>query len=155
MTIYNRYDLNENSAVQNKAIIRSAYRSFVKGDLGALEALLHAKFAYKAPHYFPWGGSTMSPKGYLEKIVPQLRSSLDFGKFRCVQITAEDDRVVALVEIGIVGREDEVILCDQWSVENGKIRFLLSSCFEPLSLLISLEARRTSPHHASPNWSAY
>ena len=117
--------------------------------------MLQKEFIYTAPKYLPWGGVTRTADRYLCDVVPRLSSIVDYSKFSYAGLTAEDNCVIALYSVGLLGFTTEVTFCERWIVEGDKVLSMWSSLFEPLPLLVALEETKRPNASHSPRWSPY
>jgi ketosteroid isomerase-like protein len=141
--------------IRNKMIVRGIYDKYTKEDHHACRSVLHKEFVYTGPKYLPWGGVTRTADRYLSDVVPRLSSILDYSKFAYAGMTAEDNCVIALYSVGLLGSTSEVMFCERWIVEGDKVLSMWSSLFEPLPLLVALEETKEPNARTLPKWSPY
>ncbi len=122
---------------RNKAIVDVFYGGGVRGDLSGFGAHLHPEFVVEAPAYLPWGGAH-GPEAYLTIVLPQVGAALDFKRLRYESITAEANRVVALIQVGVAGTDATIRISEHWTIEGDKARALLVADYEPNILLQQL-----------------
>ena len=126
---------------RNKAIVGAFYDGGVRGDITGYGAHLHPDFVVAAPDYLPWGGAH-GPDAYLQTVLPQVGAALDFTRFRYESITAEEDRVVALIQVGVVGTNATIRTSEHWTIKGEKAVALWVAYYEPGVLLEQLGAKR-------------
>ena len=128
----------------NKSVVRAFYEGGVRGDISAFGSNLHDDFVCSAPDYLPWGGDTHGAAGYLNVVLPQVAKVLDFGRFSYDSITAEEKHVVALINVGVVGKDSMIKISEHWSLDDGKARSIWVAYFEPAALLALIEDNKKS-----------
>jgi hypothetical protein len=126
-------------ASRNKFVVRAFYEGAVRGDICAFGAFLHASFVCSAPDYLPWGGDTHGAENYLHSVLPQMARVLDFSRFSYHSMTAEDDHVVALINVGVMGSSSMIKLSEHWVLENEKARSVWMAYYEPAALVEVIE----------------
>jgi ketosteroid isomerase-like protein len=91
-----------------------------------------------APHYLPWGGPHQSAAFFSGDILPNLPQVFDFSRFSYISVTAEENRVAAIINMGVTGTDHVIKILDLWTVRNGKAVDLWVAYFEPQALLDKL-----------------
>jgi hypothetical protein len=91
-----------------------------------------------APSYLPWGGLHKGAAFFAGDILPSLPQVFDFSRFSYVSVTAEDDRVAAIINRGVTGRDHVIKILDLWTIRNSKAVKLWVAYFEPQALLDKL-----------------
>jgi ketosteroid isomerase-like protein len=134
---------NNDLLTVNKKIVRAFYEGGVRGDITGFANFLHPDFVLDAPGYLPWGGHYRGSHNYLEIVLPAVAEALDFSRFSFESITAEDDRVVALINVGVKGSEDAIKISEHWLLGDGKALSLWVAYYEPQSLLEQLKINRS------------
>ncbi len=122
---------------RNKAIVSAFYDGGVRGDITGYGVYLHPEFVVEAPHYLPWGGAH-GPDAYLNIVLPQVGAALDFTRFRYESITAEEDRVVALIQVGVTGTDATIKISEHWRIKGERAVSLWVAYYEPGILLQQL-----------------
>jgi ketosteroid isomerase-like protein len=122
-------------ALRNKTVVRAFYEAAGRGDLAGFGVFMHASFLYSAPNYLPWGGDTRGAEICLRVVLPQMASVLDFSRFSYLSITAEEDHVVALFNVGVMGSPSTIRVSEHWVLENGKACSVWVAYYEPAALL--------------------
>ena len=126
----------------NKSVAKAYYAGAVRGDIGAIRSSLHDNFVCSAPIYLPWGGDTPSADGYVNDVLPQVAKVLDFSRFSYDSITAEGDHVVALINVGVAGKDAMIKISEHWHLDQGKARSIWVAYFEPTALLELIERNK-------------
>jgi ketosteroid isomerase-like protein len=91
-----------------------------------------------APSYLPWGGPHTGAAFFSGDILPSLPQVFDFSRFSYLSVTAEGDRVAAIINMGVTGTEHVIKILDLWTIRNGKAVELWVAYFEPQALLDKL-----------------
>lgn len=128
----------------NKAVVKAFYAGGVRGDIAAIRSYLYDDFVCSAPDYLPWGGDTPSADGYVDDVLPQVAKVLDFSRFSYDSITAEEDHVVALINVGVTGTKSMIKISEHWKLDQGKARSIWVAYFEPAALLELIERNKKS-----------
>lgn len=123
---------------RNKAVVRAYYEGAQRGDISGYGEFLHADFLLQAPSYLPWGGVYRGADQFLQVVLPQVGRALDFNRFSYESITAEEDRVVALINVGVMHRDAMVKVSEHWVVRQEKALSLWVAYYEPQELLKQL-----------------
>jgi ketosteroid isomerase-like protein len=126
----------------NKAAVRAFYDGAVRGDISGFGSYLHPMFGCSVPRYLPWGGDTQGADAYLNVVLPQIARVLDFGRFSYDSLTAEEDHVVALINVGVMDTESMIKISEHWTLEAGRARSIWVAYYEPAALLSRLERNR-------------
>jgi hypothetical protein len=124
---------------QTKAIVRGIYDHASHNDIFYVKNVLHPHFVFASPSYLPWGGITRTAENYLRNVIPHIARFLDFHRFQYLSLTAEDNCVVALFNVGVADSEASITACEHWFIEDGLARSMQCSLYEPLSLLVAIE----------------
>ena len=125
---------------QNKAIVGAFYKGGARGDLTGFGARLHPGFVVEAPGYLPWGGAH-GPEAYLRVVLPQVGAALDFTRLQFESITAEEDRVVALIRVGVAGTDATIKISEHWTIRDEQAVALWVAYYEPGPLLQQIGAQ--------------
>jgi ketosteroid isomerase-like protein len=123
---------------QSKAVVDACYQAGVQRRLTDFAQYLHPDFSVTAPNYLPWGGVHPGAAFFHDKVLPNLSDVLDFGRFSYNTVFAEDDRVVALVNFGVMGSDAMIKISEHWIVKDGKATSIWVAYFEPQALLEKL-----------------
>ena len=130
---------SRSNSEQSKSVVDAYYQAGVEGRLGDFARYLDPDFTTTAPSYLPWGGITRTAENYLRNVIPHIARFLDFHRFQYLSLTAEDNCVVALFNVGVVDSEASITACEHWFIEDGLARSMQCSLYEPLSLLVAIE----------------
>jgi ketosteroid isomerase-like protein len=124
---------------RNKAVAHAFYQAGVEGRLTSFAGHLDPDFTVTAPNYLPWGGPHKGAAFFSQTtFCPTSRRSFDFSRFSYVSVTAQDDRVAAIINMGVTGTDHVIKILDLWTVRNGKAVDLWVAYFEPQALLDKL-----------------
>ena len=123
---------------KNKATVHQFYHAGVERRLTAFAEYVDPDFIVRAPNYLPWGGSPKNATFFRNEVLTNLPSVFDFSRFSYDTVTGEDDRVAAVINMGVTGTDDIIKILDLWTVRNGKVLALWVAYFEPQALLDKL-----------------
>jgi ketosteroid isomerase-like protein len=123
---------------RNNAVADAFYQAGVEGRLTSFAQYLDPDFLVTAPNYLPWGGTHKGAAFFSGDILPSLPQVFDFSRFSYMSVTAEDDRVAAIINMGVTGTDHVIKILDLWTVRNGKAVELWVAYFEPQALLDKL-----------------
>jgi ketosteroid isomerase-like protein len=123
---------------RNKAVADAFYRAGVEGKLTSFARYLAPHFLVTAPSYLPWGGPHKGASFFSGDILPNLPQVFDFSRFSYLSVTAEGDRVAAIINMGVAGTDQVIKILDLWTIRNGKAVELWVAYFEPQALLDKL-----------------
>lgn len=123
---------------RNKAVAHAFYQAGIEGRLTTFAQYLEPDFAVTAPNYLPWGGTHKGAAFFSGDILPNLPEVFDFSRFSYESVTAEDDRVAAIINMGVSGTDRVIKILDLWTLRNGKAVSLWVAYFEPQALLDKL-----------------
>ena len=123
---------------RNKAVAHAFYQAGVEGRLTSFAQYLDPDFTVTAPNYLPWGGPHKGAAFFSSDILPSLPQVFDFSRFSYISVTAEEDRVAAIINMGVTGTDHVIKILDLWTVRNGKAVDLWVAYFEPQALLDKL-----------------
>jgi ketosteroid isomerase-like protein len=122
----------------NKAVADAFYQAGVEGKLTSFARYLAPDFLVTAPSYLPWGGPHKGASFFSGDILPNLPQVFDFSRFSYISVTADDDRVAAIINMGVAGTDHVIKILDLWTIRNGKAVELWVAYFEPQALLDKL-----------------
>jgi ketosteroid isomerase-like protein len=129
---------NRSSSEQSKSVVDAYYQAGVRGSLTEFAPYVHPDFTTTAPNYLPWGGFHPGAAFFRDEVLPNLPNVLDFGRFSYDVLLAENDRVAALVNFGLVGNVAMIKISEHWTVKDGKATSIWVAYFEPQALLDKL-----------------
>jgi len=116
-----------------RALVKSFYDGAARGRITDFRHSLAEDFSLSVPGYLPWGGQ-FDRQGYID-LLPAVAAALDFRRLEYLSLTAEGLHVVALIEIGVQGTDQTIVISEHWDVENDKAVRLLVAYFDPKILL--------------------
>lgn len=119
------------SPTDNKQIVRGAYDAMASGDVGAFMGALDADVEVREPPSLPHGG-TYRGLGGLEELFSKAMPILEPGKLDVIQLTADEDRVIALLRLGLKGGSDALV-SEHWRLRNGKVVEVRAFWEDPLA----------------------
>ena len=123
---------------RNKAVAHAFYQAGVEGSLTSFAQYLDPNFIVAAPNYLPWGGPHQGAAFFSREILPNLPQVFDFSRFSYISVTAEADRVAAIINMGVTGADHVIKILDLWTIRNCKAVELWVAYFEPQALLDKL-----------------
>lgn len=130
---------DKDSIAANKALVRSFYEGGTDSTGREYGQIFDPRFMVSVPDYLPWGGVSDLP-AYLDDVLPQVTVLLDFKRCRIESLVAEGDRVVILIDIGLIGTTDSVQISEHWQLLDGKALALWVAYFEPAALLALIQS---------------
>jgi ketosteroid isomerase-like protein len=119
---------------RNKSVVRAYYEGAQRGDISGFGKFLHQDFVVEAPNYLRWGGSHRA-EHFLQVVLTQVASVLDFSRFSYESITAEHDRVAALINVGVVGSDAMIKISEHWLIKDERALSLWVAYYEPQALM--------------------
>jgi ketosteroid isomerase-like protein len=123
---------------QSMAVVDAYYQAGVENRLTDFAPFLHPDFHVTAPSYLPWGGKHPGAAFFRDEVLPSLPNVLDFSRFSYEVFFAADEKVVAMINIGLTGSDEMIKISEHWTVENGKATSIWVAYFEPQALLDKL-----------------
>ena len=103
----------------NKQIIKGAYEAMAQGDVRGFLAVLDQQIEVREPDALPYGGTYRGVEelmGMVAKAAPVLDSS----KLAIEELTADEDRVIALLRIPLRGGDGDALISEHWRLRDGK-----------------------------------
>ncbi len=125
-----------NEAERAREVVKAFYEGGARGEITSFEDRLAEDFELFVPTYLPWGGHFDKPQ-YIE-LLPRVASVLDFTRLRFDSLTAEGGHVVALIDIGVQGTDQSIMISEHWDILQGKATKLRVAYFDPKVLLDKL-----------------
>ncbi len=116
-----------------RELVKSFYAGGARGEITSFAPRLAEDFELFVPPQLPWGG-TFNRQQYID-LLPRVAEALDFRRLRYVSLTAEQQHVVALIDIGVRGTDRSILISEHWDVRDGKAVRLLVAYFDPTILL--------------------
>jgi ketosteroid isomerase-like protein len=120
---------------RNKAVAHAFYQAGIEGSLTRFAQYLDLDFAVTAPNYLPWGGTHKGAAFFSGDILLNLPEVFDFSRFSYDSVTAQDDRVAAIINMGVTGTDRVIKILDLWTLRDGKAASFWVAYFEPQALL--------------------
>lgn len=117
-------------AAHNKQIIKDAYEAMAQGDVRGFLVVLDPEIEVREPDGLPHGGTYRGLdelKGMFAKAGPVL----DASKLAIEELTADEDRVVALLRIPLRSGEGDALISEHWRLRDGKAVSLHVFWFDP------------------------
>ena len=107
----------------NRDFLQQLYLASFAGDVDAFPEAMAGDFEAHVPPQLPWGGVHRGPDEFVNVVLPQLAVALDFSSMRLESISADGDRVAALMSARTaVGAG--IWIAEHWIVGNGQLRQL-------------------------------
>ena len=116
-----------------RRVVEAFYDGGARGEITSFEDKLAETFELFVPAYLPWGGH-FNKEQYIE-LLPRVASVLDFTRLRFESLTAQGGHVVALIDIGVQGTDQSIMISEHWDVAEGKATRLRVAYFDPKALL--------------------
>jgi ketosteroid isomerase-like protein len=105
---------------RNKDLVRHVYDASFGGDANAFPAAMHPDFEESVPPILPWGGVHRGAAAFVKDVLPLWAAAVDVASIRLVSLSADGDRVAALLTGRSVGG-DELWIAEHWTVREGKL----------------------------------
>jgi ketosteroid isomerase-like protein len=105
---------------RNRDLVRALYEASFAGDVNSFPDAMLDDFEAYVPPVLPWGGVQHGPEAFLTNVLPQLAAVVDFATMRLVSISADGDRVAALLTARSAGG-DELWIAEHWALRNEKL----------------------------------
>ena len=116
-----------------RALVKRFYEGGARGRITSFRDSLAEHFELFVPAYLPWGGQ-FNKQQYVD-LLPRVAAALDFRRLKYLSLTAEGLHVVALIEIGVQGTDQSIVISEHWDIEDDKAVRLLVAYFDPQVLL--------------------
>jgi ketosteroid isomerase-like protein len=107
----------------NRDFLRQLYLASFAGDVEAFPKAMACDFEAHVPPQLPWGGVHRGPDEFVNVVLPQLAVALDFGSMHLESISADGDRVAALMSAR-TALGTEIWIAEHWIVGNGQLQQL-------------------------------
>jgi ketosteroid isomerase-like protein len=108
---------------RNRDLLRELYLASFAGEVDAFPGAMAPDFEAHVPPPLPWGGVHRGPGEFVNTVLPQLAVAVDFGSMRLESISADGDRVAALLNARTAAGTD-IWIAEHWVVVEGKLRRL-------------------------------
>lgn len=116
-----------------RALVKRFYEGGARGRITSFRDSLAEHFELFVPAYLPWGGQ-FNKQQYVD-LLPRVAAALDFRRLKYLSLTAEGLHVVALIEIGVQGTDQSIVISEHWDIEDDKAVRLLVAYFDPQVML--------------------
>ena len=126
-----------NETERAREIVVSFYDGGARGEITSFKDSLAEDFELFVPDYLPWGGH-FGKQEYVA-LLPRVAAVLDFTRLTYESLTAEDGHVVALINIGVQGTDQSIIISEHWDIADGKAVRLRVAYFDPKVLLDQMD----------------
>ena len=123
---------------ETRAVAQGIYDASKRGDRDAVFALVHDDIVVEPPAEFPWRGPHNSASAWRENALPMIGAVHDRSGMK-VELVAEGDRCIAIIEIGLNGVEDVVQYIEVWTVRDGKASAMKVYCHDPRPIYRQIE----------------
>src|ERR1700712_5976648 len=100
---------------RNKALVLSFYQGGTDSEAKTYGEIFLPEFTVSAPDYLPWGGVS-DLNGYLTHVLPQVTKVLDFSRCEIVSFVGENDKVVIVVNLGLVDTDQVTKISEHWEI---------------------------------------
>jgi ketosteroid isomerase-like protein len=112
---------------RNRDFLRGLYVASFAGEVDAFPKAMAHDFEAHVPPLLPWGGVHRGPDEFANVVLPQLAVAIDFGSMRLESISADGDRVAALLKARTTLGAD-LWMAEHWVVGDGKLQQLRVFC---------------------------
>jgi ketosteroid isomerase-like protein len=123
---------------RDKAVVHAFYQAGIEGHLTSFAHYLDPHFTWTAPNYLPWGGTHTGAALFRDRVLSSLPDVFDFARFNYISVIAEDGRVDAVINQGVMGTGAVIKIVDCWTVRDGRVTSIWVAYFEPQALLDKL-----------------
>ena len=104
---------------RNREIVRRVYEASFAGDPNAFTDVMHEDFEESVPPILPWGGVHRGPVVFRTKVLPLLAAAVDFASMRLISLSADGDRVAALLTARSASGA-ELWIAEHWTLRDAK-----------------------------------
>jgi ketosteroid isomerase-like protein len=122
---------------RNKTVVDAFYQLGIQGRLTDFALYLDPNFTWTAPNYLPWEG-THTGAALFHDVLSNLSDVFDFARFSYISVIAEDGRVDAVINQGVMGTDAVIKFGDCWTLRDGNVTSIWVAYFEPQALLDKL-----------------
>lgn len=134
--------MSTDETTRAKAVVQSFYDGGARGSITDFADQLDEAFELFVPAYLPWGGQ-FDKAGYAA-LLPGVAKVLDFTKLEYLSFIGEGGHVVALIEIGVQGTDQTIIISEHWDIAGDKAVRLRVAYFDPKALLDQIASQPNS-----------
>jgi ketosteroid isomerase-like protein len=107
------------TATENKQIVSDAYGALASGDVRGFIGVLHEDIEVREPDTLPYGG-TYRGLPELMGMFGKAGAVLDSGGTVVDALTADEDRVVAVIRMPLRSGAGEALITEHWTLADGK-----------------------------------
>ena len=125
---------------QNRDLVLHVYQAAFSGDANAFPTAMHEDFEESVPPILAWGGVHRGAAAFVRDVLPLWAAAVDVTSIRLVSLSADGDRVAALLTGRSVGG-DELWIAEHWIVREGKLWRMMNFYHDTTPL-----TRERSPH---------
>jgi ketosteroid isomerase-like protein len=119
---------------ENEELVRHVYEASFGGDANAFPAAMHEDFEESVPPILPWGGVHRGAAAFVKDVLPLWSAAVDVASIRLVSLSADGDRVAALLT-GKSVRGDELWIAEHWTLREGKLWRMMNFYHDTTPLL--------------------
>jgi ketosteroid isomerase-like protein len=95
----------------DKAVVHAFYQAGMDGQLTSFARYLDPDFTWTAPNYLPWGGTHTGAALFRDQVLSSLPEVFDFARFSYISVIAEEGRVDAVINQGVMGTDAVIKGC--------------------------------------------
>jgi ketosteroid isomerase-like protein len=107
------------TATENKQIVSDAYDALARGDVRGFVGVLAPEIEVREPGALPYGG-TYRGLDELMRMFAKAGALLDSGGTVVDALTADEDRVVAVIRMPLRSGAGEALITEHWTLADGK-----------------------------------
>jgi len=115
--------------ITNKQIIKGAYEAMSSGNVRGFLEVLDERVEVREPDGLPHGGTYVG-LDELKQMFGKAAPVLDVANLELHELTAEDDRVVALLHIPLRNGGGNALISEHWRLRAGKAIALQAFWFD-------------------------
>jgi hypothetical protein len=110
-------------ATRNRDFLEKLYLASFAGEVAAFPNAMASDFEAHVPPQLPWGGVHRGPDEFVNVVLPQLAVALDFRSMRLESISANCDRVAALMSAR-TALGTNIWIAEHWVIAGDKLQLL-------------------------------
>lgn len=110
-------------ATRNRDFLQKLYLASFAGEVDAFPNAMASDFEAHVPPQLPWGGVHRGPDEFVNVVLPQLAVALDFRSMRLESISANCDRVAALMSAR-TALGTNIWIAEHWVIAGDKLQLL-------------------------------
>ena len=115
--------------ITNKQIVNGAYEAMSSGNVRGFLDVLDERIEVREPDGLPHGGTYIGPDE-LKQMFGKAAPVLDVAKLELLELTAEEDRVVARLRIPVRSGSGQALISEHWRLREGKAIALQAFWFD-------------------------